>query len=220
MTYPQKLLKVTLGCRVSGTDEIAETGFYAGVIDGGFDPIGFLSAGAGIAGSISTAFVTLRANAAFVVPTWSVYSFCKVAPVDTLGHYVDEPQIVTAVSAGSATSGKSLQESVVLSLRSGQSLGFANRGRMYLPHMSGGLSTNGYRYSNPTGMLTAAQTFFNSVNTALGSVSGFSQCRVLIASKKGVGAVKRASQCLVGDLPDTQRRRKNRIAELYVSGSI
>lgn len=220
MTYSQNLLKVTFGCQVSGTDEVAETGFHAGVVDPAFDPTGYLALGASVAGSLATAFIALRVNAAFSVPSWSVFKYVKIAPIDTNGHYLGEPVINNASSAGSATTGRSLQETAVFSLRSGQSLGFANRGRMYLPHMTSAFTTNSYRYGTTSTMLTAGQTFFNACNTALGSVTGFTQCRVLIASKKGVGATKRASSLWVGDMPDTQRRRRNRIAESYVSGAI
>lgn len=222
MTYNQQLLKVTLGCKVNATDEVAETGFHAAVIDPLFDAAGYLALGASVAGSISSAFVTLRSATVFNTPAWSVYSYCKIAAIDTAGHYVAEPVIVSATSPGISTTGNPLQITPVLSLGSGQSLGYANRGRMYLPHMYPTIQASGYSYSSSvqSSILAAATTFFGSVNTALGSVTGFTQCRVVIASKRGTGSTKRASVLRVGNLPDTQRRRRNRTAETYVQGSI
>lgn len=214
MVYATQSVKVTIGHIIIGTDEIAETGFH--ISDpGGFSASGFMSAGASVGGSIGTAWIAFLGSSGVVCPNWSRFSYVKMAPVGLDGRYLGEPTINNYSTVGTGIARQLPQESIVVGLSSRQSLGEANRGRMYLPHISTALVSNSYRSSANGSVSLAAKTFLQAVNTAAGSVTGFTNSRVCIMSSKGLGTTKRVMDIRVGDIIDTQRRRRNRLAETY-----
>lgn len=105
------------------------------------------------------------------------------------------------------------QCTVVLSLRAEQSRGLATKGRMYLPITGLQIGTAGtIAGGSVTNVLTNAATFFNSLrnNAAAPGVP-------ILTSGAGsiVGASNGVAQIAVGNMYDTQRRRRNQMQEAY-----
>jgi len=137
----------------------------------------------------------------------------KLAILKTDGEYKLEPKLLEKTPvAGNSGSGLSWnQTAMCVSLRTGQSLGYANHGRFYLP-------TPGYaRPANATG-ITAVQATdlaktvarsFSTITTELSTVG--QEMQLAILSKHGVS--KPVTLFSVGRVPDTQRRRRNAVKE-------
>lgn len=106
------------------------------------------------------------------------------------------------------------QITLVASLRTTLPRGLATHGRMYLPGINAGVDADA-RIAGGTRTTIAAgfQTFLNAVN-AIGVGGGNF---VHVASFKGTGIDRPVTKLLLGDLYDTQRRRKNALTEQYTT---
>lgn len=140
-------------------------------------------------------------------------AWVKLAILKTDGEYKVEPKLLEKTPvAGNTGSGLSWnQTAMAVSIRTGQSLGYANSGRFYLP-------TPGYaRPANAIGITPAqatslAQTCaraFSTISTEISTVN--QEMRLAVMSKHGVS--KLVQLFSVGRVPDTQRRRRNAIEE-------
>lgn len=104
------------------------------------------------------------------------------------------------------------QITLVASLRNNLPRGLATHGRMYLPGINAGVDADArIAAGTRTTIATAFQSFLNSVNLLATSSGNF----VHIASFKGTGTDRPVTKLLMGDLYDTQRRRKNALTEQY-----
>lgn len=113
------------------------------------------------------------------------------------------------------------QSSAVISLRSDVP-GGRGRGRLYLPLMGATISTSTYRLSSPTPAALAADsaTYLRGIQDALKaalspapSLITFKLCVVSRANGNRVDI----NRIQVGDVVDTQRRRRDRLQETYSS---
>lgn len=110
------------------------------------------------------------------------------------------------------------QSSVVMSLRSGSSIGSANFGRMFLPHTALGMlpgepaSTTG-----TTAIVVAAFRGFLNVVTAAVNGAVSIDVQPFIMSNLSPKPSKPVVQVAVGTVNDTQRRRRNALIEQYSS---
>lgn len=109
------------------------------------------------------------------------------------------------------------QCTMVISLRTGLP-GRARRGRMYIPTMAAVVGADALVSTATQGLFAdAAGTLMNSINDA-GVVDN--PYRLVVASGVGSGALYPVQTIQVGRVIDTQRRRRNSLAEGYVSRAI
>jgi hypothetical protein len=148
----------------------------------------------------------------------AVLNHVKCASVDTSGHNTaDVSQHNGTATPGPVTTDRGgVQDSIVLSLWSGTILGRANYGRLYMPwngipvrHQDGKISS-----AAAGNFAIRAATFMFDLDAWM-STNVDVDSQVLIFSKVGTGVKKAPALVRVGDVPDTQRRRRNRIAESY-----
>lgn len=111
------------------------------------------------------------------------------------------------------------QSALVCTLRSSIPRGIASKGRMYLPGVAVPVQGNGHLpTADPENMSTLLKTFFDGVNTDLG-IRG----DIILASRGRTGANPttginaKVTSIRVGDVYDTQRRRRNALQEVYTS---
>lgn len=122
--------------------------------------------------------------------------------------------------AGAETSSKCIpQVALVVTLKSSIPRGLGSKGRMYLPGVTAPIGADGHilsaDMSNIPGLL---KTFYDGVNTDLGS-----RGKVILASKgstAGAGFNKNVTSIRVGNVYDTQRRRRNSLTETYTSQTL
>ncbi len=161
----------------------------------------------------------LHSAATFVISNHAWLQWVKAVKIGTDGAYAGEPvsYSATAVAGGSTvtSSRTGMQDSTVISLWSGLTLGKANYGRIYTPWSESTVDQNTGRVPSVTTDFQAALAadmigYINTWATGLPNPG-----LVAIMSKIGSGVSKYVNYVRVGDVRDTQRRRRDGIAETY-----
>ena len=122
--------------------------------------------------------------------------------------------------AGTGTTTKSSQDSLVLSLRT-DTPGASGRGRLYWPALGATLDSTSGKLSSPTPATaaSAAVTYLTSIQEAIEDNAGvFPFTSVLLGVRSTTQHVTRTvNRIQVGDVLDTQRRRRDAFVETYAS---
>ena len=217
MGYRHKVVRVTLQGTMLGGGEEWQTGFYMGQQSA--DATMPTQAWLDTVRDKWTAIFTLAANG-----FGSAYSFTQVkaALLGTDGKYDGggEPMVsypATAVNGGSAGLPLPPQCALVATLVAGSGKGLAGKGRMYLPGIKYAVDGSGHiGTADAQRTATYLSTFFNEINALAGAPG-----RVINASEGRNNPLVTTSQNLlvngvrVGNVYDTQRRRRNSLAEVY-----
>lgn len=127
----------------------------------------------------------------------------------------------TAGKAASSGGSQPPQTSVVLSLRSTVP-GARGRGRLYWPAIAAQLDSETLRLTTPTpqAVATAAATYLDRIASALKNALQPSPSLIdydLCVVSPTTGTKTRIVRIEVGDILDVQRRRRDRLAEVYAS---
>ena len=222
MAYDRQSILISWLFDILGEDEVAVTSLHVSGTTS-FDASAALG---GVSGadliSLQGAMTTLMSNSDLQWGNFSRETGIKLAALDTSGHYLEEPLVadIGSPASGSSTGNVFPQDTVVVSLRSPSTFGQANRGRMYLPHCCINRVT-ATPFMNGTAIAavaTAAQVFLNAVNDVMNT--GSDPAIIQIMSSKGTGAAKAVTTCAIGNVLDTQRRRRNRLVEQYTSRAV
>ena len=117
--------------------------------------------------------------------------------------------------SGTAT-GIPPQNTVVLSLRSGFTVGKGNYGRMYLPHTTLGTQTDSpfAASANTAAIALTAKDFVNNITTQINAATTATLFPAIMSQAAGT-PTKGVTEVAVGNVNDTQRRRRNRLQETY-----
>jgi len=219
MAYDRQFIKITWGFLVASSDEIADTSINyssAPAWSGAVAALEEIGDTAGWGGDLITAMETFASIGSFNWANYSTVNSVKVAAIGTDGAYLTEPLVYeneTPTPGGST--GTLPQSTVVLSLRSGFTLGQGNYGRMYIPHtrltMATGTAKSSPTYTDPAA--ASGATFVNAV-TAVVDDETTATLFPVIMSQAGITS-KGVTEVAVGDVTDTQRRRRNRLQEVY-----
>ncbi|HEV2928130.1 MAG TPA: hypothetical protein VGW74_05520 [Propionibacteriaceae bacterium] len=155
----------------------------------------------------------------------AICSWAKIVQLGTDGKYLDDPVLgeITPTIAGYAggDTAASVQDSMCVTLWSGSTRGAANFGRIYLPWWAAQVQNTNGRVASVTcaGNVLTLATFFTATNawaaTALGT-----GVAIRIMSKMELGTTKDPEFVRVGDVKDTQRRRRAQLAEQYSVAAI
>lgn len=221
MTYNTQALILKFLFSVHSTDEVAETQLTLTSVSE-IDAVAALSHwNTTDLDDLMSLYYTLAAAGNWRWADYSHLTGAKMAAVDHANHYLAEPLVkaTTETYVGSFAHVPA-QASTVLSLRSGQHLGVANYGRMYLPHTSWTLgTTSAYATSATTDSAAAVGvTFIEAVNAI--SHAKTIPTLVSIRSKKGTGSTKTVLDVAIGNVTDTQQRRRRQLPESYSHGAI
>lgn len=172
---------------------------------------------------LNGALTDFHSNPAAWISPGAYLSWAKAAQLDNEGHYTAEPVLAntTAVpGASTAPPRGGPQVACCITLWSGASLGEANYGRFYWPWWEAQVTTGGRVESTPlNAMMTNAMNLVDGIN-AWAATALTPSTRIVIMSKKGAGASKFPQYVRLGDVKDTQQRRRRQIAEQYASGPV
>lgn len=144
-----------------------------------------------------------------------ILTFAKLNVVGTDGKYIAPTTLehVFANVAGTGVEGRSLPNQIALaiSLTTGVSRGPAHRGRFYMPMPSVVVQSDGRMATDDQNAIKMAATTF------LGALNALSaNYKVAVFSRKAGAAQHRVVTGIqVGRVLDTQRRRRNKLAEAY-----
>lgn len=167
------------------------------------------------------AAVITNTDSTLSYPAHTALRFAKLAIIDTSGHYAAEPKVHEGLAKGAATAQSGAtppQLAWCVTLGTGRSFGQAQRGRMYWPvpfyivnaadGVTGQLpigNANGFRDKVKTA-LVAAEGEVSTVSTGAFAA---------VMSQQGTGTTNAITEISVGNVLDTQRRRRNNLVEVY-----
>lgn len=107
------------------------------------------------------------------------------------------------------------QLTTCISLRTAVTRGLATRGRMYAPSAPNAVGSGRIAATTTQDMAGSFATFVEDIAT-LESIALAGQPRVVVVSGVGApGPMRIVTKILVGDVQDTQRRRRNELDEVY-----
>lgn len=215
MGYPHKVAKVTLSGTMFGGQEIWSTGFFMGFE--GQDAPAITETGVS---DISAAWETFFKAATSEISNKYSYTMCKVQMMATDGKAVADSAVYyspqSAVVGGSPSQALPPQISLVATLANSLPRGLATKGRMFLPGVNGIVDATGHLgVGTPTNVATNLQTFFSTIMNDADTPG-----RAVLASTGNAlqlrpGAIRHVTQVRVGNVYDTQRRRRNALMEAY-----
>lgn len=164
---------------------------------------------------VSSAVQTYHQTAGTHISPRATLTFVKLNYIDPSGHYAEDTTFEKAMAniqgGGSSSVLVPNQVAYVVSLTTGFSRGPAHRGRFYLPLPTFPLDTdNRIQVTNQTQAVTAA----NALVSALNAVNPDYDVAVF-SRKLGAPAHRLVTGVQVGRVLDTQRRRRNKVAEAY-----
>lgn len=219
--FQHRVNRVTLYGSSFGGQEIWTTGFYLG------------NEGSDVGNpSEATAAAIKTAWAAFCGATDVVMGYLwktegvKIAPLRMDGttdvDFVVNSPYTTAVAGNSGQIGYPPQISLTATLLAGNGRGLAGKGRMYLPGISAGLDATGHLGGTQNqNIANRLKTFFDAVEASIdvpGQLINASHGR---APFTGSTATNRAvTHVRVGNVYDTQRRRRNSLVESYATAEL
>jgi hypothetical protein len=168
--------------------------------------------------AVASELQTFYSTAAMGISSTAKLSFMKLAHVNTAGIYAEAPRVheyTPVISGPSSANNWPNQCSVAVTLWSGESFGRANYGRFYLPPTPQTLdgTTNRIAAFTAGAIADAAVSFLNSIGAAIDSVTF--PMYLANMSKLGSGTTKHVTKVRVGEVVDTQRKRRNANAEVY-----
>lgn len=221
MAFAQRVNRVTISGTMYGGSEIWTTGFYAGgASTDAPDPS--VAMAEMIADEWQTFFTSATVKVAYLFKTATV----KITPWKTDGT-IDVPKIrswsyPTAIEGAHTGNGNPPQVSLVATLIADSGVGLAGKGRMYLPGLGEGIDTTGHLSSGYTANVASAlATFLSNVNASFdnpGQAINASHRPIVIGDPTPINRV--LTSVRVGNVFDTQRRRRNALAETYASDTI
>lgn len=217
MAYPHRVAKVTLSGTMFGGQEIWSTGFFMGFE--GQDAPEITDTGVS---DISNAWQTFFTAATSEISNKYQYTMCKVqmlgvdgkALPDTAKYYSP----VSTINGGSPSAALPPQVALVATLANSLPRGLATKGRMFLPGVNSPVDATGHISSATTGAIaTNLQTFFGAIMNDADTPG-----RAVLASTGNAlqlrpGQIRNVTQIRVGNVYDTQRRRRNALMEAYTT---
>lgn len=128
-------------------------------------------------------------------------------------HQIEQTRATPVV--GTSNVNNPMQTSVVASLRT-TFPGGQGRGRLYWPATGGKINATTLRWDaiEFAALPGAVKTYLSAIDTQITTVLG--ACGLVVWSRTGT-AFHTVNRILVGDVPDVQRRRRDRVAETYAS---
>lgn len=224
MPYSQPFVKVNIegqfGASTTNIIERWQAGFHltknGGVIGGTTELTAFLSA-------IRSAILAYHADINVASGTHCYLTSVSGAYIGTDGKYAlgalqNTTRVnFTSVTAGTGASNLPWSSACVISLRSLLTRGPASHGRIYYPRTGAGIDTNtGVILSGTlTGIVTAAQTLVNALNTQASGVYG-TGTNVGLVSPKGTGFQSPVVRVGIGQKMDSMESRERDIPEAHV----
>ena len=214
MAYPYQFIKFTFGGALAGNNEIWTCGFHIGHTNSNVT-VGQFNALEDSLSSLGALVRTYIIDSDMRIPQGASVQWIKLALIGTDGKYVTEPleYILPTSGSGAITNGYVPQASTVVTLVSGKFKDPGKYNRFYLPAAPPS-GVNAYRLTQGQAEAMAARS-----SEFLGDVH-----EIVYHEANGV-TIKAVSQNVteyhdviwarVGDVLDTQRRRRNKVAENY-----
>lgn len=217
MTYPNPLIKLSFGGTMADGLEIWSCGLSLSFQITPPSYTAEFTAWQEDFGSYVSAVENFVSRADSKVPTGVQLTWVKAALIGTDGTYLMEPIEAPATANGGETGGYIPQGALVYTLVSSRWKDPGRYNRFYLP-TAVPTGTTGWRLTtNEANDAAASAKLFIETLNAIGTLTNST---TVVASPVGSGWALDVQEVRVGRLIDTQRRRRNAIAEDYSSETI
>lgn len=215
MALPHRVVKVTLSGTMFGGAEEWSTGFHIGWENQDATAI----TEQGIA-DVAEAWATFFSTATTGISNRYTFNMCKMSVINNDGKTVADssqyysPQ--TAVNGGGGPGVMPPQIALVATLANSLPRGLATKGRMFLPGINFQIDDSGHVPAFYTdGIATNLAAFFDTIHLDADLPGN----PVLASVGRGPlnmdGAIRNITQIRIGNVYDTQRRRRNALTETY-----
>lgn len=166
-----------------------------------------------------------HAHASTAISAGAILMWAKAAALDVDGEYLADPVFYEGTDTpggGSSDSSGAPQQALAVTLWSGGTFGTANYGRYYLPWSSATVLVATGRIDSTVlaGILTQTDNFLTEINTWAGGRFSTGTGAIRNMSSVGLGTTKAVTTIRLGDVKDTQRRRRNKLAEAYITAAL
>lgn len=216
MAFADQVVHVTLSGQMLGGAEEWQTGFWMGYAEG---PANVPTQG--FVDGVRDAWATFFALGTHSITEDFTFTAVKAARVNIGGLY-DGSEVVQSFPATTVKGGNTAppfppQCALVATLIAGSGKGLAGKGRMYLPGINAVLDGSGHINSTFTQLIANdLAAFFDTVNGLIGAPGVVINASKGHAKLAGIGARNvPVNGIRVGNVYDTQRRRRNALAETY-----
>lgn len=220
MAFAHKVNRVTMSGTMYGGNEVWTTGFWAGSTSG--DAPAPTDAAAEMVADAWEVFFTATGTA--ISYLWHTDTV-KITPYNAAGT-IDVGGIKTfsypaAIVGQSGGAGNPPQVALVATLVAGNGIGNGGKGRMFIPGLTAGVDTTGHiPTGTANGIAAGIATFLATVNSSIDN-PGLAINAAKTAPVTGFLAINRElTSVKVGNVYDTQRRRRNALSEVYSSDTI
>lgn len=221
MAYAHRVNRVSMIGTMYNGGEIWSTSFYAGAT-GGDAPEPTDAMAEMVADEWQPFFTSTSTVISYLWKTTMI----KITPIGANG-VIDVPKIKTyayptAIEGNHTGNGFPPQCSVVATLIADSGVGIGGKGRMYLPGVASGLDNTGHIGTTVAAALASGlATFFSNVGASLDAPGLPINASKGTPTTTGLLAINRVLTTVrVGTVYDTQRRRRNALAENYQSDTI
>lgn len=216
MAFADKVVHVTLSGNMLQGQEEWQTGFWMGLSEGeaAVPTQGFVD-------GVRDAWLPFWTDFNNEISSAYTFTSVKAARVNIGGLYdgsgVVESYTATATNGGGSSSPLPPQCALVATLIGGSGKGLAGKGRMYLPGVKAPIDGAGKLSGSYTQRIaTELAEFFDTVNSLIGSPGVVINASKGHSKLAGIGARNvPVNGVRVGNVYDTQRRRRNGLAETY-----
>jgi len=217
VALPHRIVKVTLSGTMFGGAEIWSTGFYLGSETADASPI----TAQGMA-DVSFAWETFFKAASSEISSKYTYNQLKMHVVNndgkTLADSAQYHSPATAAVGGYVGAALPPQIAVVATLANSMPRGLATKGRMFLPGVASTIDTTGHiPTASTTAIATNLKTFFDAIHNDADTPGNLMLASVGRGPLHTDGAIRKVDTVRVGNVFDTQRRRRNALTETYVT---
>lgn len=223
-TYQSAAHKVTLMGTCFGGAEIWTTGFWLGTGGGGGGSFGEPTQAE--ADAIKTAWQTFFTATATGISSRYQTTDVKVSMVEANGTSAPENTVystyATPINGGGGSTANPPQTALVATLLSARPRGYASKGRMYLPGVAYQVDGTGHILSTSVASIVAnLKTFFDALNAHADIPYQVILNSPLSAGIPGHPALaENVVGIRIGNVFDTQRRRRNALTEAYSSATV
>lgn len=219
--YTGNLIKVSLLGKLGNTDEEFSTAFHIGRPFGSVNGTDWEAMGETLAEQIAALAVSLWSNSTTRIPQGWILTTVKFAYINEQGVYnVDPIEVEVPETPGASILGYAPQLALVATSVSAQRKDPGKYNRMYfpttVPDLYGGIYLDA---GQQQAFADAVANFFSEVNAAI-EVAGVTGLLAVVASSKGTGSTLPIINVRAGRVLDTQRRRRNKLTENYVTSEV
>ena len=224
MTYPSNFVQITLAGQLASTDSWSCS--LKGHSTTPVSDAALLVGIAGMASDIADVVAPVFTDSGSFTSDVAFFDIVKVAAVGPDGHYVlgSDPDVLDAGPGGGGNGSLAHvapQLCTVVTLRTVASRGHASRGRFFWPGAAyETLDDSGHiSVSAADSMRDKFQTMLIGINGVLAAAYS-ADMKISVMSRLGSGVAHAVNALEVGDVIDTQRRRRRQIPENRFSGSV